>query len=90
MGLYDRSKEINRLDHGDVIRHFVDRSIVRRLYTDDQIVIMEFWQLTQNLGKGLRTNLGGSPRRLRHLCQFYFLDHLVSSSPFAYTYRKNL
>ena len=51
---------------------------------------MEFWQLTQNLGKGLRTNLGGSPRRLRHLCQFYFLDHLVSSSPFAYTYRKNL
>ena len=38
---------------------------------------MEFWQLTQNLGKGLRTNLGGSPRRLRHLCQFYFLDHLV-------------
>ena len=33
---------------------------------------MEFWQLTQNLGKGLRTNLGGSPRRLRHLCQFYF------------------
>ena len=48
--------------------------------TDKQALIGKFRQLTQNLGKGLRTYLCCSPRRLCHLCQFHIITH-ISYSP---------
>lgn len=42
---------------------------------------MKAWQLAQNLSKGLRTYLGGSPRSFRHLSQFYIMNHLLFSTP---------
>ena len=58
--IHDRSKEVHRLDHGNLIRNLIDSRVIGGLNPHDQIIIMEFWQLAQNLGKGLGTNLSCS------------------------------
>ncbi len=53
--VHDRSKEVNGLDHRDLIRHLVDGGVVIGVKSHKQIVIFKFRQLAHNLGKGLRT-----------------------------------
>ena len=53
-------KKIHSLDHRDLVSYFINSRIIGRLDADDEIIIMKLRQLTQNLGKGLRTYLGRS------------------------------
>ena len=67
--IYDRSKEVHRLDHGNLIRNLIDSRVIGGFNPHDQIIIMEFWQLAQNLGKGLGTNFSCSSRCLAKCSQ---------------------
>ena len=78
--IHDRCKEVYRLDHGNVVCYFINSGVIRSLYSNQQIIILEFWQLTQNLSKGLRTYLSCSTRCLTETCQLNVCFHSIISS----------
>ena len=58
--IYNRRKKVYCLDHGYIVCYLIYCCIVGSLDSNQQIIILEFWQLAQNLSKGLRTNFSRS------------------------------
>ena len=69
-------EEVYGLHNTKIIAQFVNKSIVCGIKADNKIWIIEFWELSQNIGKDLRSDFGCSTSTFCHFSQAFAFCHL--------------
>ena len=69
----DRREEVDRLNHGQVVRQAVDGSVVARVEPDEQVIVLHMGEVAQDLAEVLRAELPRSTRAGRQTGKTEFL-----------------
>jgi hypothetical protein len=82
-------EEVNSLYNTKVITEFINQRIIGSIEADNQVWVIEFWKLSQNIGKDLRSDFGCSTCTLCHFCKAFAFSHVSQSSRGIYKIKLN-
>jgi hypothetical protein len=82
-------EEVNSLYNTKVITEFINQRIIGSIEADNQVWVIEFWKLSQNIGKDLRSDFGCSTCTLCHFCKAFAFSHVSPSSRRIYKIKLN-
>ena len=68
-------EEVYSLYNAQIVAQFVNKSIVSGIEANDKVWVIEFRELTQNIGKDLRSDFGCSTSTLCHFSQAFAFSH---------------